>query len=78
MNLRAQIRFGLAAKLAVCVIASTAAFFTLFGFLNLRIERAQSEDMVKQSAQRVSDVILRSTRYDMLRNDREALYNVIQ
>ncbi|HTX35803.1 MAG TPA: ATP-binding protein [Bryobacteraceae bacterium] len=78
MKLRSPIRFGLAAKLAVCVIASTAAFFTLFGFLNLRMERAQSEDMVKLSAQRVTDVILRSTRYEMLRNDREALYNVIQ
>ena len=78
MNLRAQLRFGLAAKLAVCVIASTAAFFTLFGFLNLRMERAQSEQMVKQSAQRIIDVILRSTRYDMLHNDRQALDNVIQ
>jgi len=78
MKLAFPIRFGLAAKLAVCVIASTAAFFTLFGFLNLRIERAQSEDLVKQAANRVSDVILRSTRYDMLRNDREALYNVVQ
>jgi len=78
MNLRSPFRFGLAAKLAVCVIASTAAFFTLFGFLNLRMERAHSEDMVKQSAQRVTDVILRSTRYEMLRNDREALYHMIQ
>ena len=78
MNPRAQIRVGLAAKLALCVIASTAVFFTLFGFLNLRMERAQSEDLVRQSAQRVTDVILRSTRYEMLRNDREALYNVIQ
>ncbi len=78
MNLRSTFRFGLAAKLAVCVIASTAAFFILFGFLNLRMERAQSEEMVKQSAQRVTDVILRSTRYEMLRNDREALYNMIQ
>ncbi|MGA2147606.1 MAG: ATP-binding protein [Bryobacteraceae bacterium] len=78
MNLRSKLRVGLAAKVAVCVIAGTAAFFTLFGFLNLRMERAQSEDMVRQSAQRITDVILRSTRYEMLRNDREALYNVIQ
>ncbi len=32
----------------------------------------------KQSAHRVSDLILRSTRYEMLRNDRDALYNIIQ
>ena len=40
MNFGAKFRLGLAAKLAVCVIASTAAFFALFGFINLRMERA--------------------------------------
>ena len=69
---------GLAAKLAVCVIASTAAFFALFGFINLRMERTHSEELIKQSAYRVADVILRSTHYEMLHNDREALYNVIR
>jgi two-component system NtrC family sensor kinase len=73
-----KIRLGLAAKLAVCVIASTAAFFTIFGYLNLRIERTHSENLVKQAADRVSDIILRSTRYEMLHNDREALLNVVQ
>jgi hypothetical protein len=34
--------------------------------------------MVKQAADRVTDVILRSTRYEMLHNDRDALYNIIQ
>jgi hypothetical protein len=61
------------------VIASTAAFFTLFGFINLRVERIfPIEDLVVQSADRITDVIVRSTRYEMLRNDRDALYNVIQ
>ena len=78
MNLYKKIRLGLAAKLAVCVIVSTAAFFTLFGFLNLRVERAQSQEFVLQSADRITDVILRSTRYEMLHNDRDALYNVVR
>jgi len=78
MSLARTIRLGLAAKLAICVIASTAAFFSLFGFINLRMERANSETLVVQSADRVTDVILRSTRYAMLHNDREALYNIIQ
>ncbi|MBZ5728485.1 MAG: HAMP domain-containing protein [Acidobacteriia bacterium] len=78
MNLRAKFRLGLAAKLAICVIASTAAFFALFGYLNLRSERRYSQDLVEQSANRITDVIVRSTHYEMLRNDREALYNVIQ
>ena len=73
-----KLRLGLAAKLAICVIASTAAFFTLFGILNLRVERAQQQEFVLQAADRVTDVILRSTHYEMLRNDRDALYNVVQ
>src|SRR5262249_9584808 len=71
-------RLGLAAKLAVCVIASTAAFFTLFGYINLRMERSHSEHLVRQAAERVSDLILRSTRYAMLNDDRAALTNIIQ
>ncbi|HEY2015384.1 MAG TPA: ATP-binding protein [Bryobacteraceae bacterium] len=78
MTLAKTIRSRLAAKLAVCVIASTAAFFSLFGYINLSMERRQSEDLVKQSADRVSDLILRSTRYEMLHNDRDALSNIIQ
>ena len=74
---RRPFRAGLAAKLAICVVASTAAFFALFGYLNLRDQRRQSEEMVLQEADRISDVIRRSTRYEMLHNDREALYNNI-
>ncbi|MGD0500946.1 MAG: ATP-binding protein [Bryobacteraceae bacterium] len=78
MNIRAKLRLGLAAKVAVCVIAGTAAFFALFGFINLRMERRYSQNMVEQSADRVTEVILRSTRYEMLHNDRDALYNIVQ
>src|ERR1035438_1923190 len=78
MEPSSKIRLGLAAKLAICVIASTAAFFASFGFINLRMERNHSEELIKQSAYRVADVILRSTHYEMLHNDRDALYNVIR
>ena len=79
MNARATfLRMGLAAKLAICVIASTAAFFALFGYINLKVERAHSESLIEQAADRVTDVILRSTRYEMLHNDRDALVNIIQ
>ena len=73
MPLLIKNRFGLAAKLAVCVIASTAAFFALFGYLNLRMERTHYEELIKQSAYRVADVIMRATHYQMLANDREQL-----
>ena len=78
MPLLMKTRFGLAAKLAVCVIASTAAFFALFGYLNLRLQRSHSEELIKQSAYRVADIILRSTHYEMLHNDRNALYDIIR
>jgi len=78
MRFRPRIRLGLGAKLAICVVASTGSFFALFGYLNLRAERRHSQDLVVQSADRITDLILRSTRYEMLHNDREALDNVIQ
>ena len=65
-------RIGLAAQLAICVIASTAAFFALFGIINLRAEQHFSQDLVEQAANRITDVIVRSTHYEMLRNDRAA------
>jgi two-component system NtrC family sensor kinase len=71
-------RLGLAAKLAICVVASTSAFFALFGFINLKMERKHSESLIEQAADRVTDVILRSTRYEMLHNDRAALHNMVQ
>jgi len=74
----AKLRIGLAAKLAVSLVLSTVALFTLFGYLNLRLQRRQSEEMVLQSVDRIGDLIQRSTRYQMLRNDRDALYEVIQ
>jgi hypothetical protein len=73
-----KIRLGLAAKLAICVIVSTAAFFALFGFINLKVERAESQELVVQAADRITDVIQRSTHYEMLRHDPDALHNMIQ
>jgi two-component system NtrC family sensor kinase len=74
---RQRLRAGLGVKLALTLGVSTAAFFSVFGYLNLRLQRQQSQEMVLQSADRISDLIQRSTRYQMLRNDREALYQVI-
>src|SRR5574337_345737 len=69
---------SLAVKLALALVVSTAALFSLFGYLNLRVQRQQSEELVLVSAERISDLIRRSTHYQMLRNDREALYQVIR
>jgi two-component system NtrC family sensor kinase len=70
-------RIGLAVKLAICVVASFAAFVAFFSYLSLQEHRRHSEELVLQSADRITDVIQRSTRYQMLHNDREALYQII-
>jgi two-component system NtrC family sensor kinase len=72
-----RFRLGLAGKLAVPLVIGTAALFALFGYLNLRVQRHHSEALVLQSADRISDLIQRSTHYQMLRNDREALYETL-
>jgi two-component system, NtrC family, sensor kinase len=78
VNWRKAIRLGLAPKLAICVVTGTAALFALFGYINLRVIRRQSEDLVLQAAERITGLILRSAHFGMLHNDREALYTVIQ
>lgn len=75
---RSRLRAGLAVKLAVCLIIGTGGFFAIFGYLNLRLQRSQSQQIVVQDADRLSDLIVRSTRHAMLRNDREALYHLVR
>jgi two-component system NtrC family sensor kinase len=78
MNVSKKLRLGLAAKVAVCVIASTAAFFSLFGYINLKSERRHFQGQVEQAANRVADVIVRSTHYQMLKNDTDGLRNIVE
>src|SRR5438270_9520529 len=78
MQRKKGIRIGLAAKLTTALVASTAAFSVIWGYINLGEQRRHSEAQILQTAERITDVIRRSTHYEMLHNDREALYNVIQ
>jgi two-component system NtrC family sensor kinase len=78
MILPKKFRLSLAAKVAVCVIASTTAFFALFGYINLSAEQRQFQGQVEQSANRIADIIVRSTRYQMLKNDADGLRNIVQ
>ena len=77
-NGRAKLRAGLTVKLAIALVSSTAVIFGIFGYLNLRAQRLESEQMVQLSADRVGDIIKRSTRYGMMNDDRAALYQVIR
>lgn len=69
---------SLTAKLTILLVASMVAIFGFLGYLNIRLHRKHLEAATLTSAERVSDIIRRSTTYYMLRNDREGLYHAIQ
>jgi two-component system NtrC family sensor kinase len=73
----ARLRFTLAFKLAAGAVGSVVLFLALFSYVSLHEHRRHSEELVLQSADRISDIILRATRYQMLHNDREALYHTV-
>ncbi|MCC6389008.1 MAG: HAMP domain-containing histidine kinase [Bryobacterales bacterium] len=68
----------LAVKLAIGLMLATALVFGVYAWQLLRVERRNAEQLVTASAERVGDIIRRSARYQMLRNDREALYRMIR
>lgn len=68
---------SLSAKLIILLLAGMVVIFTALGYLNIRLHRRHLEAAALTSAERVSDVITRSTTYYMLRNDREGLYYVM-
>jgi two-component system, NtrC family, sensor kinase len=69
---------SLSAKLITLLLAAMVVIFALLGYLNIRLHRQHLEAATLTSAERVSDVIKRSTTYYMLRNDREGLYHAMQ
>ena len=68
---------SISAKLTLLLLVTMLAIFGLLGYLNIRLHRKHLEAAALTSAERVSDVIKRSTTYYMLRNDREGLYHAI-
>jgi len=68
---------SLATKLTVGVVGSMALLLGLFGYWHLRLWRQSQQEMVFQSAERNSDIIWRSIRYSMLRNQREEVFHII-
>src|SRR5207237_10574416 len=68
---------SLSAKLISLLLLVMTGTFALLGYLNVRLHRQHLEAATLQSAERVSDVIKRSTSYYMLRNDREGLYHIM-
>lgn len=73
-----RLSHSISAKLIGSLLAAMVVIFALLGYLNVRLHRQDLEAATLASAERVSDVISRSTTYYMLRNDREGLYHAIQ
>jgi two-component system NtrC family sensor kinase len=73
-----RLTHSLSAKLVLSLVVSLSLVFGLLGYLIIRLHRQHLEQSTLLSAERVSDVIRRSTTYDMLRNDREGLYNTMR
>jgi two-component system, NtrC family, sensor kinase len=67
----------LSTKLILLLVVLMTLAVAVLAYFNIRLHRAHLESATLTSAQRVSDVIERSTSYHMLRNDREALYNIV-
>jgi len=68
---------SLSAKVIATLVTIMVITFALLGYSNVRLHRKNLEDNTLAAAERVSDLIKRSTRYHMLRNDRDALYQMI-
>src|SRR5271165_4727525 len=73
-----RLAHSISAKLIGSLLAVMVVIFALLGYVNIRLHRQHLEAATLTSAERVSDVIKRSTTYYMLRNDREGLYHAIQ
>jgi two-component system NtrC family sensor kinase len=68
---------SLATKLTACLVGSMVLLFGALGYLNLRFHRQQLEERVFLSADGISDLIRRSLRYSMLRDQRDEVFQII-
>lgn len=74
---RQRLKLSLSVKLNILLLGAMVVIFGLLGYFNIHLHRQHLEQAVLLSAERVSDVVKRSTTEYMLRNDREGLYRVI-
>ena len=66
---------SLSVKLIALLLSALLVTFGLLGYANIRLHRQHLEQATLTAAERISDTIKHSTSYDMLHNDREALYS---
>ena len=73
-----RLKLSLSAKLNILLLGAMVMIFALLGYVNVRLHRQHLEQAALISAERVSDVITRTTTDYMLRNDRAGLYRTIR
>src|SRR5512142_1179695 len=72
-----RLTHSISAKLIAMLVGAMLVTFGLLGYVSIRLNRKHLESETLGAAERVSDTIKRSTSYHMMRNDREAIYNII-
>jgi two-component system, NtrC family, sensor kinase len=68
---------SISAKLLLLVVVTLIVTFGVLGYLNIRLHRKHLEAQTLTAAERISDVIKRSTSSYMMRNDRNGLYDMM-
>ena len=76
MSLRPP-NFNLSVKLTLCLVVSLLVVFAVLGWQTVQLHRKHLEEMTFNSADRISDTIKRSTRYSMMKNHRDEVYQII-
>ncbi|RPJ81548.1 MAG: HAMP domain-containing protein, partial [Acidobacteria bacterium] len=70
--------FSLSLKLSVCLIGSILIVFGLVGYQHIRLHERDLEELTFATAEGVADTIKNSTRYSMMRNHRDEVFQIIQ
>ncbi len=68
---------SISAKLILWLAITMIIVFAVLGFLNVRLHRKHLEAQTLGAAERISDVIKRSTASYMMQNDRNGLYDLM-
>ena len=71
-------RRHLGVKLGLWLTVAMLVAFGVLGYATIRLHRHHLEVATLGAAERVSDTVKRSTEYHMLRNDRDAMYQIIR
>lgn len=68
----------LSIKLTICLIGGMVIIFSIVGYQNVALHKRHLEEMMIASADRISDTVKRSTRYSMMKNHRDEVYQIIK